>query len=49
MTTHDLGRALEIAGRIAILAGGVLALDRPTTGLDRRDVEGLYAAATETA
>jgi heme ABC exporter ATP-binding subunit CcmA len=42
MATHDFGRSLDVADRLAILADGAVALDRPRGGLDARDVETLY-------
>jgi heme ABC exporter ATP-binding subunit CcmA len=49
MVTHSFGRELGIADRIAILAGGRIALDTPRDGLDPDDLERLYAAHAEEA
>ena len=47
MATHSFGRELGIADRIAVLAGGRVALDTPRAGLGPEDVQRLYAAHTE--
>jgi heme ABC exporter ATP-binding subunit CcmA len=47
MVTHSFGRELAVADRIAILAGGRIALDSPRAGLDPDDVPRLYAAHAE--
>ena len=47
MATHSFGRELGISDRLAILAGGRLALDTPRAGLDQQDVQRLYTAHTE--
>jgi heme ABC exporter ATP-binding subunit CcmA len=47
MVTHSFGRELGVADRIAILAGGRIALDTPRSGLDPDDLERLYAAHAE--
>jgi heme ABC exporter ATP-binding subunit CcmA len=47
MATHSFGRELGAADRIAILAGGRIALDTPRAALDPDDVQRLYAAHTE--
>jgi heme ABC exporter ATP-binding subunit CcmA len=44
MVTHSFGRELGVADRIAILAGGRIALDSPRAGLDPDDLQRLYAA-----
>ncbi len=49
MATHDLGRTLEVADRVAILAGGTVAADRPCRGLDREQLRALYDLHTEAA
>jgi heme ABC exporter ATP-binding subunit CcmA len=49
MATHSFGRELEIADRLAILAGGRVALDTPRAALGSDDVQRLYAAHTEDA
>ena len=41
MATHDFGRTLDIADRLAILADGTVALDRSRGGLDPREIETL--------
>jgi heme ABC exporter ATP-binding subunit CcmA len=47
MVTHSFGRELAVADRIAILAGGRIALDTPRAGLDPDDLQRLYAAHAE--
>ena len=47
MVTHSFGRELGVADRIAILAGGRIALDSPRAGLDPDDVQRIYAAHAE--
>ena len=47
MATHSFGRELGAADRIAILAGGRVALDTPRAALAPDDVQRLYAAHTE--
>jgi heme ABC exporter ATP-binding subunit CcmA len=47
MATHSFGRSLEVADRIAILAGGRLALDAPRAGLNAEAIHRLYALHTE--
>jgi heme ABC exporter ATP-binding subunit CcmA len=49
MATHSFGRELAIADRIAILAGGAIALDTPRGALSADDVQRLYALHTEDA
>jgi heme ABC exporter ATP-binding subunit CcmA len=49
MVTHSFGRELGVADRLAILAGGRIALDTPRAGLDVDDVHRLYAAHAEDA
>ncbi|MEX2146524.1 MAG: heme ABC exporter ATP-binding protein CcmA [Candidatus Rokuibacteriota bacterium] len=49
LVTHSFGRELGIADRVAILAGGRIALDSPRAGLAPDDVQRLYAAHTEEA
>jgi ABC-type multidrug transport system ATPase subunit len=46
MVTHDFGRSLEVADRIAILADGAVALDRPRADLDRAELDTLYRLHT---
>jgi heme ABC exporter ATP-binding subunit CcmA len=47
MVTHSFGRELGVVDRIAILAGGRIALDTPGAGLDADDLQRLYAAHAE--
>lgn len=47
MTTHSFGRELSVADRIAILAGGAIALDTPRGALSADDVHRLYALHAE--
>jgi heme ABC exporter ATP-binding subunit CcmA len=47
MVTHSFGRELGVADRIAILAGGRVALDSARAGLDPDDLQRLYAAHAE--
>jgi len=47
MATHSFGRELATADRLAILAGGRLALDAPRGGLAPDDVQRLYALHAE--
>lgn len=47
MTTHSFGRGLGVADRIAILAGGRVALDTPAAALSPDDVRRLYELHTE--
>jgi ABC-type multidrug transport system ATPase subunit len=47
MVTHSLGRELGVADRIAILAGGRIALDSSRAGLEPDDLQRLYAAHAE--
>src|SRR5215831_14774891 len=49
MTTHSFGRELAIADRIAILAGGAIALDTPRGALTADDVHRLYTLHAEDA
>jgi heme ABC exporter ATP-binding subunit CcmA len=49
MATHSFGRELATADRLAILAGGRLALDAPRGGLAADDVQRLYALHAEEA
>ena len=49
MTTHSFGRELAVADRIAILAGGAIALDTPRGALAADDVYRLYALHAEDA
>jgi len=44
MTTHSFGRELAVADRIAILAGGAIALDTPRAPVRRRRAPALRAA-----
>jgi hypothetical protein len=47
MATHSFGRELGISDRLAILAGGRVALDTPRAGLAPHDVQRLYTSHTE--
>ena len=49
LVTHSFGRELGIADRLAVLAGGRIALDTPRGSLGPDDVQRLYAAHTEDA
>src|SRR2546425_3944388 len=49
MATHSFGRELAVADRIAILAGGAIALDTPRGALSADDVQRLYALHVEDA
>ena len=44
MTTHDLSRALALAGRVAILSRGVIAYDAPSSQSDPAALARQYAA-----
>jgi len=46
LTTHDLPRALTIANRVAILAGGVIAYTTPTASLTPAALAETYATYT---
>ncbi len=47
LATHSFGRELAVADRIAILAGGRVALDTPRATLAADDVQRLYALHAE--
>jgi ABC-type Mn2+/Zn2+ transport system ATPase subunit len=47
LVTHSFGRELGVADRLAVLAGGRIALDTPRGTLTADDVQRLYAAHTE--
>jgi heme ABC exporter ATP-binding subunit CcmA len=49
LVTHSFGRELGIADRLAVLAGGRIALDTPRGALGPDDVQRLYAAHAEEA
>lgn len=49
MATHSFGRGLGIADRVAILAGGRIALEVPRDRLDAEEIHRLYAMHTEEA
>jgi len=49
LVTHSFGRELGLADRIAILAGGRIALDTPRAALRPDDIQRLYVGATEEA
>jgi heme ABC exporter ATP-binding subunit CcmA len=48
VVTHSLGRALAIADRVAILAGGRIAAEVTRTSLTEAALQRLYLGATET-
>jgi heme ABC exporter ATP-binding subunit CcmA len=47
LVTHSFGRGLEVADRVAILAGGRLVADEARATLTLEALQRLYAAATE--
>jgi heme exporter protein A len=47
VVTHQFGYGLQLADRVAILAGGRLAADEPRGGFTPEALERLYLAATE--
>ncbi|MEK7386743.1 MAG: ABC transporter ATP-binding protein, partial [candidate division NC10 bacterium] len=47
MATHSFGRELAVADRIAILAGGGIALDTPRGSRGADDIARLYRLYTE--
>ena len=47
LVTHSFGRGLEVADRVAILAGGRLVADEPRGTLTLEALQRLYVAATE--
>ena len=47
MVTHSFGRELGVADRLAVLAGGRIALDTARGSLGPDDIQRLYAAHTE--
>lgn len=49
MATHSAGRELVFADRIAILAGGRIALDRPRSALSAEELRRLYDLVIEEA
>ncbi len=49
MVTHSFGRELGVADRLAVLAGGRIALDTPRGALGPDDVQRLYGAHAEEA
>jgi heme exporter protein A len=49
MVTHSFGRELGVADRLAILAGGRIALDTPRGTLGPDDIQRLYAVHAEDA
>ena len=49
MVTHSFGRELGVADRLAVLAGGRIALDTARGALGPDDVQRLYAAHAEEA
>jgi heme exporter protein A len=46
MSTHDLGRAATLSGRVIILSRGTVAYDQPTTGLDALKLSAIYTEVT---
>lgn len=46
MATHDFGRSLDVADRLAILADGVVVADHAHADLDTRELEALYRLHT---
>ncbi len=46
MSTHDLGRAATLAGRIVILSRGTVAYDQPAAGLDALKLSAIYTEVT---
>ncbi len=49
MSTHELGRAAALAGRVVILSRGVIGHDVPTAGLDGLELAALYTEVTSMA
>lgn len=49
LVTHSFGRGLDLADRVAILAGGRLAADEPRDSLTADGLQALYRAATDAA
>lgn len=49
LVTHSLARGLAVADRLAILAGGRLAVNEPRGGLTHETLQRLYLATTEGA
>jgi heme exporter protein A len=47
VATHSFGSGLGVADRVAILAGGRIALDRPCQDLSREELRRLYDSLTE--
>jgi heme ABC exporter ATP-binding subunit CcmA len=47
VVTHSLGRALAIADRVAVLAGGRIAAEAPRASLTEGTLQSLYLGATE--
>jgi heme exporter protein A len=47
MVTHSFGRELGVADRLAVLAGGRIALDTPRGSLGPDDIQRLYAVHAE--
>jgi len=47
VVTHSLGRALAIADRVAVLAGGRIAAEAPRTSLTEAALQSLYLGAAE--
>jgi ABC-type multidrug transport system ATPase subunit len=49
VVTHSFGRGLDVADRVAILAGGRLVADEPRSALSLEALQRLYLATTEGA
>ena len=49
MTTHSFGRELAVADRVAMLAGGRIAVDTARAGLSAEDIQALYTLHVEDA
>ena len=47
LATHSFGRGLDVADRVAILAGGRLVADEPRDALTLETLQRLYVAASE--
>jgi heme exporter protein A len=47
VVTHSLGRALAVADRVAVLAGGRIAAEASRASLDEAALQSLYLGATE--
>jgi heme ABC exporter ATP-binding subunit CcmA len=47
MTSHSFGRELNVADRVAVLAGGRIAFDAPRVGLAAEEIQRLYSFHAE--